>query len=368
MIVALVLISFSFSIGKTKKADKPLRVVIDGMVHDHVNWILGRKNKGDIELVGIAEPNRQLAEGYAKRYGFNMDLVYPSLDKAVEAVKPDAVLAFNAVYDHIKTVEYCAPRGIHVMVEKPLAANLNQAMKMQALATKHKIHLLTNYETTWYGSNELAYNMVKTENKIGAIQRIHFHTGHQGPVEIKCKPEFLAWLTDPVLNGGGALMDFGCYGANLTTWLLQGEEPQSITAIVQHTKPSVYPKVDDDATIILNYKKSQAVIQASWNWPYGRKDMEIYGQTGQLICKDATLMSLQERDKKEAQAITAAALPTHRNDPFVYLGQVINGNIKMAPYDPSSLENNILVMKILEASKQAAASGKTLLWSKQYPQ
>jgi len=298
-IILILVILFSHSIMRaktTKAVPKPLRVAIDGMVHDHVNWILGRKIKGDIELVGIAEPNRQLAEGYAKRYGFSMDLVYPSLQKLVEATKPEAVMAFNAVYDHIKTVEYCAPLGIHVMVEKPLAANLQQADKMLALSKKHRIHLLTNYETTWYGSNELAYSMVRTENRFGPIQKIHFHTGHQGPVEIGCKPEFLAWLTDPVLNGGGAIMDFGCYGANLSTWLLQGEEPESVTAVVQHTKPKIYPKVDDDATIILNYKKTQVIIEASWNWPYGRKDMEIYGQTGQLICKDASQMVINERD------------------------------------------------------------------------
>jgi len=369
LLLLVILFPLTAMTGKSNKGViKPLRIVIDGMVHDHVNWILGRKIKGDIEIVGIAEPNRSLAEAYAKRYGFSMDLVYPDLDKAVEATKPEGVLAFNAVFDHLKTVEYCAPRGIHVMVEKPLAANLQQANKMAALAQKHKIHLLTNYETTWYGSNELAYTMVKSEKRIGEIQKIHFHTGHQGPVEIKCKPEFLAWLTDPVLNGGGALMDFGCYGANLTTWLLQGEEPESVTAVIQHTKPEIYPKVDDDATILLSYKKSQVIIQASWNWPYGRKDMEIYGQTGQLICKDGTQMILQERDKKEAQSIQASALPADRNDPFVYFAQVIGGSIKMSTHDPSSLENNIIVMKILEAAKQSAAKGQTLNWSKQYSQ
>lgn len=368
IIILVILFSYSSMRAKSIKAvPKPLRVAIDGMVHDHVNWILGRKIKGDIELVGIAEPNRALAESYAKRYGFSMDLVYPSLQKLVEATKPEAVMAFNAVYDHIKTVEYCAPLGIHVMVEKPLAANLQQAEKMLALAKKHQIHLLTNYETTWYGSNEMAYSIFKTENRFGDIQKIHFHTGHQGPVEIGCKPEFLAWLTDPVLNGGGAIMDFGCYGANLSTWLLKGEEPESITAVVQHTKPKIYPKVDDDATIILNYKNAQVIIEASWNWPYGRKDMEIYGITGQLICKDGNQVVIQERDKKESQLVTAQALPTNRNDPFVYFAQVVRGEIKMAPFDLSSTENNMIVMKILEASKQSAASGKTVAWAKQYP-
>jgi predicted dehydrogenase len=68
-------------------------------------------------------------------------------------------------------------------------------------------------------------------------------------------PEFLQWLTDPVLNGGGALTDFGCYGADLATWFMNGETPLTVTAVTQQIKPDLYPKVDDEATIILAYKK-----------------------------------------------------------------------------------------------------------------
>ena len=196
---------------------KPLRVVIVGLVHDHVGWILGYQNKNDIEVVGIAEPDKLLAEKYSKRYGYSMSIVYKTMEDAIGKTKPVAVLAFNNIYEHLKVVEYCAPRGIHVMVEKPLAVSNEHATKMLALAKKHNIHLLTNYATTWYGSNAKAYQIIKEDKLIGDIRKIVFHTGHRGPVEIGCSTEFLQWLTDPVLNGGGALTDFGCYGADLAT-------------------------------------------------------------------------------------------------------------------------------------------------------
>ena len=69
------------------------------------------------------------------------------------------------------------------------------------------------------------------------------------------QPEFLAWLNDPKLNGGGALYDFGCYGADLMTWLMDGQRPISVTATTQQIKPDIYPRVDDEATIILTYPK-----------------------------------------------------------------------------------------------------------------
>ena len=97
------------------------------------------------------------------------------------------------------------------------------------------------------------------------------------------QPEFLAWLTDPEKNGAGALFDFGCYGANLMTWLMDDARPTSVTAVTQRIKPEIYPRVDDEATIILEYPGAQAIIQASWNWPFDRKDMEVYGRTGQVL-------------------------------------------------------------------------------------
>ena len=348
--IGLLTTSFCSMAQQNKTSQKPFRVAVVGLVHTHVHWILGRENKGDIEIVGIAEPNRSLAEAYAKQHGYSMNIVYPTMEELIEKTKPDAVLAFNTIYDHLKVVEYCAPRGIHVMVEKPLAVNMEHAEKMLALARKFNIHLLTNYETTWYGSNAKAFQLVKQEKLIGDLRKIVFHTGHAGPVEIGCNPEFLEWLTDPVLNGGGALTDFGCYGADITTWLMNGETPLSVTAVTQQIKPQLYPKVEDEATIILTYAKAQVIIQASWNWPYGRKDMEVYGVNGFVFCKDGTNMMVKENEKSDAHAITAPALPADRNDPFIYFANVVRGNITMDTFDLSSHANNEIVIKILDAA------------------
>jgi len=345
---------------------KPLRVAVVGLVHDHVGWILGYQNKNDIEVIGIAEPNRSLAEKYSKRYGYSMSIVYNTMEEMIEKIKPEAVLAFNNIYEHLKVVEYCAPRGIHVMVEKPLAVSNEHATKMLSLAKKHNIHLLTNYETTWYGSNAKAYQIIKEDKLIGDIRKIVFHTGHRGPVEIGCSSEFLQWLTDPVLNGGGAITDFGCYGADIATWLMNGETPLTVTAVTQQIKPEIYPKVDDEAAIILTYKKAQVIIQASWNWPYGRKDMYVYGKTGYVFCKDGANMQLRENEKKEAQTLTASPLSNDRNDPFVYFANVIRGKITMNKFDLSSPGTNEIVIKILDAAKRAAKSGKTVIWNEYY--
>lgn len=358
----LVILTFSLlaTSAMAQSDTKPLRVGVVGLVHSHVHWILGREDRGDIEIVGIAEPNRELAERFTKQHGLSMDLVYASIEEMLDATKPEAVTAFNTIYGHLEVVEICAPRGIHVMVEKPLAVSLKHAQKMAQLARKHNIHLLTNYETTWYGSNHEAQQLVQ-ENKIGDLRKIVVHDGHFGPKEIGVNEEFLEWLIDPVQNGGGAVTDFGCYGANLITWLMQGKRPTSVTAVLQKIKPDIYPQVDDEATIILAYPKTQGIIQASWNWPYHRKDTEVYGKTGYVLAHNRTDMTILLDEKKGSSPQKAAALQAPYDDPFAYLAGVVRGTISVQPSDLSALENNLIVVEILEAAKESAKKGKTIL-------
>lgn len=348
--------------SKESAITKPLRVGVIGLVHTHVHWILGRADRGDIEIVGIVEPNRELALEYSKQHGYSMDLVFDSIEEMIQNTNPEAVTAFNTIYDHLKVVEYCAPKGIHVMVEKPLAVNWDHAQRMIELAEKHKIYLLTNYETSWYPSNYEAYDKLNNYDKIGEIRKIVFRTGHQGPIEIGCNPEFLEWLTDPVLNGGGALTDFGCYGANLATWLMKGIEPKSVSCTVQQIKPELYPNVEDEATIVLTYPRSQVIIQASWNWPLNVKDMKVYGKSGYIYCKNSEDMEIQEKGNKQSVALKANPLPKATDDPFSLLKQVVHNGYDLPPFSPSSIENNAIVMKILEAAKISAKTGTTVIW------
>ena len=350
-----------------RPVDKPLRVGVIGLVHTHVHWILGREDMGDIEIVGIVEPNRKLAKEYAERHGYSMELVYDTMEEMITKTQPEAVTAFNTIYDHLEVVQYCAPLGIHVMVEKPLAVNWTHSEEMIALANKHNIELLTNYESSWYGSNYEAYKLIHSENAIGDIRKIVFHTGHPGPVEIGCNPEFLEWLTDPVLNGGGALTDFGCYGANLSTWLMKGATPETVSCTIQQIKPDLYPKVEDEATIVLTYPKAQVIIQASWNWPHNVKDMEVYGKEGYIFCKNSTDMEILRSGSENIERQKAPSLPDGLQDPFAYLQTVVQEGYEIPEYDLSSLENNKIVMQILEAAKISAESGKTVQWNELYP-
>ncbi len=338
----------------------PVRMGIAGMSHGHVIWILRNWQRADLDIVGFWEPDRALAARYAEQYKFPIERVYSDLDEMLDAVQPEAVCAFGSIYDHLRVVEACAPRQIHVMVEKPLAVSMAHAEAMAALARTHGIHLITNYETTWYASTYAAYRMAVEEGALGSIRKVVVHDGHFGPVEIGCNPEFLAWLTDPVLNGGGAVVDFGCYGANLITWLMGGVEPLTVTAVLQTLKPDVYPHVDDDATIILTYPHAQGIVQGSWNWPVGRKDMEIYGQRGYVVAMDNRTLRVRMREDGSEKTLNLPPAPERVSDPFTYLAAVVRAVETVAPGNLWSLENALSVVKILDAARLSAREGRTV--------
>lgn len=353
-IIFFMFCALGFGQEDTKSA--PVRIAVIGLTHTHVHWILGRPKNNDIEIVAIVEPNLELAKRYVEEHNLSTDLLYDSIDTMLEEVTPDAVTAFGNIFDHLKVVQIFAPLGIHVMVEKPLAISLDHAIAMKDLATKHSIHLLTNYETSWYASHHKARRMVE-EGNIGELRKIVAHDGHKGPEEIGVNNEFLVWLKDPELNGGGAITDFGCYGANLITWIKHGEKPVSVTAITQTIKPDKYPNVDDEATIILEFPKMQGIIQASWNWPIARKDLEIYGSEGQIFCNNSSDITYQLNEETDEEALTLPDLIMPLNDPFATFAAVIKGDLILEPFDLSGLDNNMLVIEILEAAKKSAKTG-----------
>ena len=354
---------FQNTTTSSQKTDsKPIKVAIAELSHGHIWWIFERPHKTDIEIIGIYEKDLSLQHQFIKKYNLDPKIFYTDLNQMLEEVQPQAVFAFGSIKEHIEIVRACAPKNIHVMVEKPLATNYKDAVEIQDLANKHNIQVLTNFETSWYASNQYIKDLVDGE-KLVTIRKIMVNDGNKGPKEIGVSDEFFDFITDPVLNGGGALIDFGCYGANLMTWLLKGEKPLSVTAVLHQNKPEIYSKVEDEATIILQYPKMQCVIQGSWNWPFNRKDMEVYGTKGYVIAVNPT--HIRERLEESLPEISFELEPRPEpfTDPFSVMAEVISGNLTLDKYDQYGLAVNVTVVEILEAAKKASQEGKTILFS-----
>ena len=166
-----------------------------------------------------------------------------------------------------------------------------------------------------------------------------------------------------MLNGGGAITDFGCYGANLLTCLFKGKKPLQVQALTRQLQPQNNPKVDDEAIVLLNYDSAVGIIEASWNWPIGRKDMEIYGRKGAIYADNKHQLRLRIAEGYDGFAETATRqpdLPNPYHDAFAYLAAVVRGDVVPDAFDVSALPNNMLVMRILDAAMRSAKKGRAI--------
>jgi predicted dehydrogenase len=345
----------------------PMKVGIVGMVHGHVEGFLkgggltpagGLLNRSDVQLVGIVEPDQKLFESYAQRYHLAGSLHFRSIQEMVSQARPQAVLVFTAPSQHRRVIEECAALGVHVMVEKPLTISYKDAIAIQDAAERGNIHVLVNLETSWYASNTAAFQLLR-QGALGPIVKTVFRDGHPGPKLIGVQPEFLSFLTDPRQNGAGALFDFGCYGANLMTWLMDGEAPLSVTAVTTQLQPSLYPEVDDEAEIVLTYKNAVTIVQASWNWPFNLKQMDVYGRTGYAKSIDSERIEVRKENEPEGRIMKGEMLTAPYDDPLHYMTALLNGDIREGN-SLSSLSNNMTVSEILDAARESAQTGKTV--------
>jgi len=347
--------------GRTQNADaKPLRIAIAGLNHGHVTAFLkaAQERPADVTVVAVWDPDAALLSEYGTSSHLASDLLYTDLARMLDVVKPEAVATFTDTYSHPLVVEACTARHIPVMMEKPLAVDTKAARAMQTVSERTHTPVIVNYETTWYRSHAEMWNVLHERKAAGPIRKMVAMDGHQGPREINVQPEFFAWLTDPVKNGAGALFDFGCYGANLMTWMMDNQRPLKVTALTQTEKPEIYPKVDDEATVLLEYPKAQGIIQASWNWPVGRKDLEVYGAKGYAIATGGDNLRLRLPGMRTDETPKLTELPPMERDSISYLIAVARGRLK--PYGLSSLENNVIVTEILDAARESAKTGRTI--------
>ena len=212
--------------------------------------------------------------------------------------------------------------------------------------------------------------LVKKLTVIGIIEKIHGVNMAASPLpkliknstssDLSSSP-FLP-LDDPAdnMNGAGPLNDFGCYGSDLATWLMHGERPIAVTAVAKHYKPLVYPKVEDDATILVEYATATASIEASWNWALNLKDMEVWGERGVIHAFDGTNVQFRLKELNYGLVTKPKALAEPNNDPLIYLTAVLRGKIS-SENDQAGLKYNMIAMEILDAAKRSIKEGKRIV-------
>jgi predicted dehydrogenase len=335
------------------------KIAVVGLVHSHVWGHLKTIMDGKTaQLVGVAEPNPELI-AEAKKAGVADNLVFSDYTKMLNETKPDIVWAFVENNRHLEIAKACAQRHINLIFEKPVASNYEEAKQIRALAAKYNIRVMTNYQMAWWPANYVAKAAVD-HGDVGTIYRLHGVVGHGGPSSQGVRNKyFFEWLTDPVKNGAGALMDFGCYNALWSIWYLG--MPQSVYASVQHLRPDVFPKVEDNATLVLNYPNAVGIFEGSWNLPRSLQDLEVFGRPdtgkkpGSVYMAHNGVELSQGREKKQ---LALDPLPADEAEPVAYMVSRIRSSKPIEGV--TAMDINVEVIHIIDLAKESVKTGRAV--------
>jgi predicted dehydrogenase len=333
------------------------RLAIIGLDHDHVWGLLGDILKEPTaDLVAIADPNPELTAKAKARVPASVKF-YDNYAGLLDEAKPEAVIVTTENDRHLEILKQCASRHIHFSTEKPMASNAAEAREMERLASEAHIKLMVNYWNAWVAPTHEIFHRVYA-GELGPVQKILVQYGHQGPKEIGVSKEFAAWLYDPAKNGGGAIIDFGCYGAEWALWL-KGR-PSRVYARTLTIKADQHNAVDDDALIVLEYPDASAIIQASWDWPYDKGQVEVYGPKGSLLATHDKLFyrppgAPSDKLMPLGKPVDLKPVPHETSNPIAYFLDCIRNGKPIE--DPVSAKLNVGVVEVLDAAKESIRTG-----------
>lgn len=333
----------------------PLRVAVAGLVHDHVwNNLPHFRNHPQAELVAASDPHARLRERIASEYQCR---THESFDELLNAEEVDAVLVFGSNAGGAELAVQAADRGLHVLIEKPMAADLSGAEKMLRAASDNNVRLMINWPIAWWPQLQQAIE-IAASGRIGDLWQVRYRAAHEGPQELGCSDEFCEWLFDPALNGGGALMDYCCYGVALARCLLG--MPQQATGLTANLCKSHLP-VEDNALIAMNYPHALAVAEASWTQIGKLTSYQtvIYGTRGTLLVEPGAegRLLLATAEDPEGTVLDVPAPPPHLTDSASHFVERIRTGEPFHPLCQPDIGRD--VQAILAAAMQSANNGHT---------
>jgi len=335
---------------------KPLRVGVLGLTHDHVWGVLDEaRASGDVELVAAAEPYHALQEKVHDQYGLS---AYGEVEELLDRESLDAVYVFADNATGAELTELAADRGLHVLVEKPMAADLEGADRMLAACRRANVRLMINWPFAWWPPLAAALRLAR-EGRIGQLWQLKYRAAHAGPREIGCSEHFCDWLYDADRNGAGAMMDYCCYGAVLARTLLG--VPSRVTGVANRCRKEDIT-VEDNGVIVMTYPGALAVAEGSWTQAGELTSYvtSIHGTTGTLVVEphnDGRVLLATEHEP-HGTPVEVEPLPPHLASATAHFVHAIRtGEALTSLCDPRMGRD---AQEILEAGIISSAQGREI--------
>jgi len=339
-------------------AERKIRLGFVSAAHLHLGGLLkSAYEAGTAEIVGLAEPDAELRNFHAQRYpGL---AAYATAEELYERGKPEAIITCADNLAAADVVADAAERGVHVMKEKPMAANLALADKMATTVARKGVRLMVNWPTMWSPALHHAKKLAD-EGAIGRVWQTYMRNGHGGPPKDYAQLGPVqrvgwGWLIERDLNGGGAYVDFCSYGAAVSRWFMG--QPSRVIAMGGRYYKDFFT-VEDNAILILGYPQGHSVCEGTWTQPATpvRAPIMIYGTDGTIAVTGDREVKIATRNNRDGETIEVPAFPeNHRSGPAYFVDRLLTEK----PFEGLvSLEICRDAQEILEAGLEAMATGQ----------
>ncbi len=237
--------------------------------HMHMGDLLGNvRDHPRAEIVGICDGRRDKMDAAIASLGINEDRVFRDYRQCLENTKPDLVILCPPTAEHALWVERVAPYNVHVFVEKPFAASLEDADRMIAAVKATGKQLVINWPLRWVPSHVTTHRLIH-EGVIGDVLEVHYYDGNRGPlyhgaekVDLEPTPEEKQrswWYKQEA--GGGSLRDYLGYGVTLGTWFNGGRRPIEVTSVMSGP-PGL--EVDEHSVTVARYDNGLSKFETRW--------------------------------------------------------------------------------------------------------
>lgn len=353
----------------------PWRVA--GINFDHMHMgdlLLYVSQHPNAEIVGVCDKDVDRMKGAIERFSIESDSVFANVDECIQKTKPDLVILCAATADHATAVEQVAKHGVHILVEKPFAANLADADRMMQAMSRTGRLLAINWPLRWVASHVTAKRLID-DGTIGDVREIHHYGGNRGPlyhlaekVEVveedvqRAKPT--SWWYKAA-SGGGSLLDYLGYGATLGTWYMDGRSPITVTTVCSSSNPEI--EVDEHSITICRYDTGLSRMETRWGtftdpWttqPQPKCGFVLVGTAGTISTYDyESYVGVQTRERRQITRVPVDTLNFPERNPVEYvLHRIETGGKVEGPLDPALCR---IGQQIIDTAVESARQQKTI--------
>ena len=250
------------------------RVGLLGVAHLHVDAYVGNLRAAGADVVGVYDRDALRARLWGAEYGV---APYGDLDELLSA-RLDAVVVCSETSEHADLVERAADAGCAVLCEKPLGVGHDDTARIVTTCERAGVPLMTAFPLRFHPAVQQLRALV-TSGGLGQVRALAGTNQSVMPMRER------AWFVDPVLAGGGAVMDHVVHLADLYCWLL-GAAPSQVYATVNRIVHSEVVAVETSGLLLLDYPQGVfASIDCSWNRPldyptWGGIGLSVVGEGG----------------------------------------------------------------------------------------